>query len=106
ARNRRCKWVSLHTSLWGQEITPDPVRAFRQPELQSTPRPILIFPGVSIIWFDVGPHRSRPAYPRHFAQALHLARWSGRGHLAESIFPTSPNLAAAMEKSVPPKLLY
>src|ERR1700757_922377 len=26
----------------------------------------------------VGPQRSRPAYPRHFAQALHFARLPGR----------------------------
>src|SRR4029077_5870452 len=30
----------------------------------------------------VGPHCSRPAYPRHIAQALQLARSPGRGLLA------------------------
>jgi hypothetical protein len=30
----------------------------------------------------VGPHCSRPAYPRHIAQALQLTRSSGRGLLA------------------------
>ena len=33
--------------------------------------------------FYVGPHRSRPASFRHIAQALHLARASGRGLLAK-----------------------
>ena len=32
-----------------------------------------------IIVTNVGLDRSRPAYPRHFAQALHFARTSGRG---------------------------
>jgi len=31
----------------------------------------------------VGLDRSRPAHPRHFAQALHFDRSSGRRHLAK-----------------------
>jgi hypothetical protein len=31
----------------------------------------------------VGLERSRPAFPRHFAQVLHFARSSGRGLLAK-----------------------
>ena len=44
---------------------------------------ILTFYRLRIIYFYVGPHRSRPASFRHIAQALHLARASGRGLLAK-----------------------
>jgi hypothetical protein len=37
----------------------------------------------------VGPHCSRPAYPRHIAQALQFARASGGGLLAICLIPTS-----------------
>jgi hypothetical protein len=33
--------------------------------------------------YGVGPERSRPAFPRHFAQALHFARSPGEGLLAK-----------------------
>src|SRR6266446_6106305 len=39
----------------------------------------LIDPGPGLPYLmGVGPQRSRPAYPRHFAQALHFARLPGR----------------------------
>src|SRR6516165_6706344 len=36
----------------------------------------------------VGPHCSRPAYPRHIAQALQLTRSPGRGFLAICLIST------------------
>ena len=38
----------------------------------------------------VGPHCSRPAYPRHIAQALQLTRAPGRGLLAICLISTKP----------------
>jgi hypothetical protein len=45
----------------------------------------------------VGLDRSRPAFSRHFAQALHFARSSGRGLLAKCQITTNSYLAAALE---------
>jgi hypothetical protein len=52
--------------------------------------PLLTLPSSFRHIATVGPYCSRPAYPRHIAQALQLARSPGRGLLAICLISTKP----------------
>ena len=55
--------------------------------------------------FDVGPLQS-PGDPRHSAQALHFARLSGRGLVAEPVSNHAPGLGGGMETPMSEVTLY
>ena len=55
--------------------------------------------------FDVGLLQS-PGYPRHSAQALHFARLSGRGLVAEPVSNHAPGLGGGMETPMSEVTLY
>src|ERR1700757_2831337 len=47
-----------------------------------------------------------PGYPRHSAQALHLARLSGRGLVVEPVSNHAPGLGGGMETPMSEVTLY
>jgi glutathione S-transferase len=49
----------------------------------------------------VGLERSRPAFPRRFAQALHFARSPGRGCWRNVMFPADPDPGGGLEQPMP-----